>query len=211
MPVSLTQKKAYVANTQPIFSLVKERFGIAPRIALVQSALESNWGISELATAGLNIFSITPGEDWIDAMVNAKSMDAIPTWSTNGHPVVYFPTKEYSKYPPEKIRYWEIPGDIVSKVPDGAGGSLCVVNRYFRKYVSWSECAGDWGGKLASEPRYADAFEDAKAGNLAGFAHEIVASGYVTDPVYATELINTNILIEQMLLDPPPAAPSTVA
>ena len=205
MPTTLTQRKAFITNTENVFQLVQERFGIAPRIALVQSALESNWGVSELANVGLNIFSITPGDEWIDAMVHGKNMDAIKPWSASGHPVVYFPTKEYSKYPPEKIRYWEIPGDIVSKTPDGAGGSLCVVNRYFRKYASWSECAGDWGGKLAQEPRYADAYLAAKAGDLPTFAREIVAGGYATDPVYVTELINTNQLIEQILNSPPTA------
>jgi flagellum-specific peptidoglycan hydrolase FlgJ len=190
MPATLEQKLAFRKAVMPIFKQIQEQFGIEPKIALVQSALESNWGLSQLATEGLNIFSITPGGLWVQAMNKMVDMHTVPTWTVNDHATVYYPTTEYSKHAPEHIHYWDFPGDIVSKKPDGKGGSICVVNRYFRKYISWEESSWDWARKISKTPIYSYAYQLARAGDLNKYALEMHAIGYATDASYETALMN---------------------
>lgn len=201
MPPSIEQKIKFRAQTQTVFTAIENEFTIQPRIALVQSAHESNWGISELAIDGLNIFGMTPGDAWAKAMSANVGMKDVPVWSSLGHSTIFYPTKEYSDLPPEKIHYWDFHGDVVSKSPDGKGGSILVVNRYFRKYSTLEESAWDWARKIAQTPRYALTYEAAKAGDVSAYGAALVKAGYATDPSY-----QAGLLFQARAVDELPAA-----
>jgi hypothetical protein len=191
MPATDLQKSSFWEANRNSFVAVEAALGIKPLIALTQSAEESNWGLSQLATEGLNIFSLTPGSMWLKFKRGEIAEKDVPGWSGAGDPTVSFPTTEYSKYPPNEIHYWEFPGDIVSKRDDGKGGSICTVDRYFRKYVSWAESIWDWARKITKEPLYEEASKYAISGDLKGYANALLKAGYATDPAYALNLINT--------------------
>lgn len=199
MPATIEQKTKFIKDTSAIFLSIENQFGIKSNISLTQAAHESNWGISQLAIEGKNIFSITPGSSWISAINSGDvAIKNIPTWSSLGRPVIYFPTTEYSKLPPEKIRYWEIQGDITEKRNDGNGGSILTVKRYFRQYSNWAESAWDWARKIAKSERYKDAYEVSKTGAVDVYGLEMVKAGYATDPEYAKGLDKTAIAIAKL-------------
>lgn len=196
MPASLDQKLAFRSNTKGIFELIEKQFNIFPLIALVQSAHESNWGLSQLAFEQKNIFGMTVGEGWKKAMRKEVTMETLEPWSSLGNPTGFYPTTEYSNFPPEKIRYWEFPGDVEDKRPDGKGGSILTVKRYFRKYADWHESSVDWGRKISREPRYRFAYEAAKVGDVVHYADCIQKSGYATDQTYQASLIHLAAAIQ---------------
>lgn len=189
MPADLTAKIKFRDATAKFFAAIENEFTIQPKIALVQAALESNWGLSELAVQGNNIFSITPGDAWTQIKNANGDMNSVANWSSLGKPVILFPTTEYSKLPPNKIHYWEVSGDIRKKSDDGHGGTILTVDRYFRKYADWEESSWDWARKIAKFPRYWKAYEAAKIGDLGAFAQALVNVGYATDPAYAAEIL----------------------
>lgn len=192
MPVNLEQKLKFRDSTKNVFKKISEIYSISPRIALMQSAHESNWGISELATQGMNIYGMTPGQSWLSWKRGLSTIESVPKWTIleNGLATVNFLTKEDSKRPPHQIRWWDFPGDIDSKKDDGKGGSICVVRRHFRKYYSWEESAFDWARKISRGVLYAKTYNQARIGDPFQYAEEISDAGYATDEKYAEKLIS---------------------
>lgn len=190
MPATLEQKISFRAKTLDVFAKIENSLGIKKNIGLIQSAEESNWGISQLATDGFNIFSITPGAKWINAKNGAAPLDIahVPSWSKLGIETVHYPATEYSKYAPDHIRYFEFPGDVIKKSPDGKGGSILLVDRHFRKYASWDESAWDWARKISQQGIYAKAYLAAKTGDITNYSVEVDKAGYATDGTYAKQL-----------------------
>lgn len=189
MPADINARIKFRAATLQVFAGIEREFTIQPKIGLAQAALESNWGLSQLATEGFNIFSITPGDAWLAFMRNERKAADVPKWSSLGIETIHFPTTEYSEVAPEHIHYWEFPGDIISKKPNGKGGSICTVERHFRKYATWDESAWDWARKIAQTPRYMYAYEAAKAGDMMAFGAALEKAGYATDAGYPAELL----------------------
>lgn len=177
---------------------VLDSLGIDPSIPMAQAALESNWGQSQLTSDAFNLFGLTPGSQWVSAMNKQIPFTQVPSWSAKGTPVVYFNTKEYSKTAPNKLIYWDFPGDIVSKQDDGNGGTIAVVKRPFRAYTDWGESIKDWLAHLQSLSRYAPALAAAQNGDLDTFAHAIQSGGWATDPAYATGIINAGAVLDDV-------------
>lgn len=190
MPATIEQKLKFRSLTADVFGLIEKEFTIVPKIPLMQSAHESNWGLSQLSQNDKNIFGMTPGRDWLRAMRKEIPMAKVKGWSKSGITTTYYPTTEYSKYPPTKIHWWDFPGDIRDKREDGKGGSILTVLRYFRRYDNWEESAWDWARKIAIDPLYRHAYEAAKAGAVVAYASAIQQAGYATDEHYASSLID---------------------
>lgn len=167
-------KARFKKRLLPVALRMQEEFGIIPDLAIAQAAHESNWGESQLARAAHNLFGVTASDSWIQ----------------NGRDVYSLPSREYSKHPPEKIRYWNREGDVIEKKSDGHGGSILMVEIKFRKYKSWDESIEDWAGKIATDERYSKAIFYAKLGDAAEFFDELQKAGYGTDPAYSSKLQN---------------------
>lgn len=167
-------KTQFKRRLYPVALDIEEALSIPPDFCITQAAHESNWGASELARIAENIFGMTAGAEWVN----------------QGKPVFSIKTKEYSKLPPEKIRYWNREGDIKDKKEDGKGGSILMVEVDFRKYGNWNESMMDWANKISTDERYSKAYEMAKLGIPDAFFYELQSAGYATDPLYGVKLFN---------------------
>lgn len=156
----------------PIAEKIREEYGIPPELCIAQAAHESNWGESQLARAASNLFGIISS----------------PSWVESGREVYPIPSKEYSKYPPEQIKYWSRPGDVIDKREDGNGGSILMVEVQFRKYKSWDDSVLDWASRIATKERYKQAYAYAKMNDADGFFKSLKEAGYATDPNYSLKL-----------------------
>lgn len=56
------------------------RYGILPSITIAQAILESNWGTSELATQGKNLFGVKVGSDWKGNTILMDTREYYDTW-----------------------------------------------------------------------------------------------------------------------------------
>ena len=56
------------------------RYGILPSITIAQAILESNWGTSELATRGKNLFGVKVGYDWRGETILMDTREYHNTW-----------------------------------------------------------------------------------------------------------------------------------
>ncbi len=164
---------------QPIGEIVQTETLIPWSFSFLQAGHESAWGTSRLTIAANNLFGFTANDAWMAAE----------------KPTAKFLSRECSDKPPEQIRYWQFEGDIFEKHKTPAGGSELQVWLFFRKYESWQESLRDWAN-LIMKPRFAKAYEAAKAGNFNEFAQGLEDGGYATDkdpktgkPVYAAKLI----------------------
>jgi flagellum-specific peptidoglycan hydrolase FlgJ len=137
-----------------------------------QAAHESNWGNSGLTQKANNLFGYTANDSWKGDVLSMS-------------------TTEYSNYPPDKIKYWNKPGDIALKEPFKTGSKLTVIVG-FRKYEDWDESCKDWGRNISNLPRYSAAYQYAKLGDLEGYARAVSSAGYASDPNYAQQLINVS-------------------
>lgn len=169
---------------KPVAAQIERETGIKPIIAIAQAAHESNWGLSELSRSANSLFGFTAQKSWVDAK----------------KPTVWRNTDEHSDKPPEQIQYWEYPGDVVSKRPDGTGGSWLTVKRPFRAYASWLESAQDWARLISTSSRYAQAYAAAKNGDLNNFAQEVKNGGYATDPDYPGLIVNAGLKAEAVMV-----------
>lgn len=174
-------KKEFKTKILEIATKEKEISGMDPLITATQAAHESGWGNSKLTLEANNLFGMTANDEWI----NAKK------------PVYEINTVEYSNYPPQKIQYWNRPGDIVSKEMVLAGSKL-LVKVPFRKYLSWDESVRDWALKISTMPRYVKAYEIAKTGNIKEYGIAVKAAGYATDPNYPSLLANVGKEMESL-------------
>lgn len=165
-------KARFKKRLLPVAERIQEELGIVPMLAITQAAHESNWGESQLAKAADNLFGVTASESWVK----------------NGRDVYSIPSREYSKHPPEKIRYWNREGDVIEKKPDGRGGSILMVEIQFRKYKSWDEALEDWASKIANDERYQKAYFYAKLGDAKEFFEELQKAGWASDPSYSNKL-----------------------
>ena len=171
--VPLVDRIRFKKRLLPIAETVREEYGIEPLLCVTQAAHESNWGESQLARVADNLFGMTATQSWYDL-----KKDVYPIG-----------TREYSKFPPEKIRYWNRSGDIISKVSDGNGGSILMVEVDFRKYKNWDESVADWANKIATKERYKQAYYYAKTGDAKDFFASLQAGGWATDPNYALKMM----------------------
>lgn len=170
----------FITKMKPIAEALRQQMGIAALITITQAAHESAWGLSELTTTANNLYGFT----------------ANGSWMTEKRPVVYRNSNEHSTKPPDQIQFWNVNGDIISKDPDGKGGTNLVVKIPFRAYASWLESALDWARLIGSSTRYQTAFSLAKTGNLEAFATAILAAGYATDPAYADKIVAVGKKVE---------------
>jgi flagellum-specific peptidoglycan hydrolase FlgJ len=167
MSVTSELKQPFVDKLLPIAREVYAYAQVHPAILIAQAAHESAWGTSRLTLKANNLFGITAG-----------------SWVGRGRPVFGIPTMEYCPEPPKRIRYWNVPGDIISKKPSPRGGTDLMVNAFFRKYSDWKESCEDWVKLLIR--RYPTAYVAAQLGNFTDFARGL--TGYATDPRYAEKI-----------------------
>ena len=166
-------KDDFIVKMTPAAANVRELFQIHPRCLIAQAAHESRWGLSKLTEYANNLFGMTG-----------------VSWKKEGKPVFEIPTWENSALPPDKIRYWDRPGDIVEnrqlidlKTGDTLGWRYKVI-RPFRKYGSWEDSCMDWAKMIAQADRYKKSYAAAKTGNLDKFDDALKADKYATDPKY---------------------------
>ncbi len=145
------------------------RSGIKSLITISQAAHESGWGGSKLTEKANNLFGFT-GEGW----------------EQEGKPVVRMPTDEW------------IEGSLNNTTGLTVPGRWVTVQRPFRAYSSWAESVRDWSNLMHAN-RYAAAFARARDGDLPGFAREVHAAGYATDPHYASALTAVGVTVQQVL------------
>lgn len=162
--------------------LVEDHYGIKPIITQTQAAHESGWGNSGLTLRANNLFGYTANKSWLTAE----------------KPVIKLETTEYSNYPPEKVKYWNTPDDIIKKEPYNNGSKLIVLVP-FRSYKSWDESVLDWANTIATLVRYFKPYAWAKSGSLKEYAYAIKEAGYATDPNYADQLIQVGEVIKELL------------
>lgn len=172
--VPLTTKIRFKKRLLPIAEKVREEYGIEPLLCITQAAHESNWGESQLARVADNLFGMTATQSWYDLKKEV-------------YPIA---TKEYHHLPPEKIKYWNRPGDILEKRDDGNGGSILMVEVDFRKYRSWDDSVLDWANKIATKERYKQAYYYAKLGEAKEFFDSLQTAGYATDLAYSLKLMS---------------------
>lgn len=177
-----TPPARFVDEIWDVAMKIKAIFGIHPNCLIAHAAHESAWGTSKSATEDNNLFGVMANKEWIDANNTVRER---PTW-------------EFSKYAPDKIRYWERPGDIIAKKAV-SGGTRCLVNRLFRVYGSWESSCLDWAAKMMSL-RYEKAYLAAREGDVERFARAIEAAKYATDNEgYAEKIIRVAKRIDQEL------------
>lgn len=166
---------------RPIAEQMLYEFGIRPEAALAQWAHETGKGTGSIFKASNNLGSITAGS-WAYWGQDSE-------WHANeGKEVIVRATIEYTTK--------ALPGDEVLEYDSGyldpkTGGLLMKVRRKvpFRKYPTLLAAARDWAQLLTQSTRYRAVLQAAKSGDVEGFANALVASGYATDPAYATGII----------------------
>ena len=57
-----------------------QRYGILPSITIAQAILESNWGQSQLAQEGKNLFGVKVGYDWTGDVITLDTREFYDTW-----------------------------------------------------------------------------------------------------------------------------------
>lgn len=172
-------KKEFKERIYQSALLALDKLQIDPLITMTQAAHESNWGNSGLTDKANNLFGYTANQLWKEA----------------NKPMLAMQTTEYSHFPPDKVRYWNTPGDIVEKIPHGTGSKL-TVTVMFRKYENWDESVLDWAKSISKLERYAAAYGWAKEGKLPEYARSVQMAGYATDPTYAEKLILVGKIIQ---------------
>lgn len=160
---------------------IQKRLGIDPLLLITQSAVESNWGRSQLSSDDNNYFGMTAG-----------------SWLTKGLPVVDYPTTEWINKPVDQVAYFETPGDLISKEDAGDGNTKVKVHRYFRHYGSMEESLDDWANLISGLSIYRAAYAASKTGNVNTFAQALQAAGYATDPKYASTLEDFNAQVQAL-------------
>lgn len=168
--------------------------GIPWRFAMIQAYHESRHGSSMLTKVANNLFGVTADDVLTEAGVPpSMELTNVKLWLAThldvAAKVIFMKTEESHALPPEKIRYWTRPGDIVSKINAGTGSNL-FVERPFRKYDDYLGSLQDWSARI--QRRYPLAYVAAKAGKFDDFARALQVEGYATDPTYAAQLIVLN-------------------
>lgn len=181
VPKIISTRHQFIIKLWPIALEIQNQYKLHPYIGITQAAHESNWGLSELTVKANNLFGMTAG-----------------SWVEQRRPVIFMPTTEYSKFPPERVHYWDKPGDILEKRSNGKGGSILKVNRAFRKYASWEFSMQDWAIKITSNPKYRVALESARTGDMSLYAMEMTKAGYATDTNYDQKLIGVHDVVARL-------------
>lgn len=170
-------KKDYVEYVKPFASIIEGAMQIPMILPITQSAHESNFGNSELASRDNNYFGMTIGDSW---------HGEVATW----------PSTEFSPLPPGKIKWWNHEGDIISKRDDGKGGSVLRIGIDFRKYSSPLDSFSDWAKHI--QIIYPSAYEAARENNLIGFFTE-VGKKYGTDGHYTASCLDVLKTIQTLI------------
>jgi len=176
------EKHIFLITVLPLAKGEESLSGIQPIITLSQSAHESNFGVSRLTERANNLFGMTAGS-WIQ---ERKPTYQISSW-------------EHSDYPPEKIKYWNRPGDILNKVINTSGGCDVLVNLDFRMYPNWGASIRDWAIKISNDSRYYKCYEAAKLGDITSYASLIQQAGYGTDKNYCASLLEVAKEVKEFL------------
>lgn len=170
-------KKDYIEYVKPLAKIIEGAMQIPMILPITQSAHESNFGNSELSSRDNNYFGMTRGDVWAGE---------VSTW----------PSTEFSKLPPDKIKYWNHEGDILSKRDDGKGGTILRIGIDFRKYPSALDSFSDWGKHI--ETLYPLAYAAAKQNDLVGFFTE-VGKKYGTDGHYTASCLDVLKTIQTLI------------
>jgi len=167
MSVESELKKPFIDKMLPVAWEIFAYSEIQPKILIAHAAHESHWGTSQLAIRANNLFGLTAG-----------------SWAGRNKSLFGIPTREFCPEPPDEIRYWSVPGDIIEKKASPNGGTDLMVNRYFRAYADWKASCDDWASLLTR--RYPAAYIAAQLGKFEDFARGL--SGYATDPRYVEKI-----------------------
>ncbi len=178
---ALNYKDAFKQNLIDKALEIQKRLGIDPLLLITQSAVESNWGRSELTTQDNNFFGMTGG-----------------SWIKKGLPVADYPTTEWVNKPIDQVTYFETPGDLISKESVSPTQTKVKVHRYFRHYDSMEQSLDDWANLISGLSIYQNAYEAAKRGDIQNFAAALQAAGYATDPKYAQTLVQFNSEVQAL-------------
>ncbi len=161
---------------------IQKRLGIDPNLLITQSAVESNWGRSQLSTDDNNYFGMTAG-----------------SWVNKGLPITDYPTTEWVNKPVDQVTYFDTPGDLISKEDAGNNTTKVKVHRYFRHYDTLEASVDDWANLISGLSIYKDAYASAQAGDLNAFAAALQKAGYATDPQYAQTLVDFGAQVEAIV------------
>lgn len=190
--------KDFLKAIQPAAMEIERRLGIPWLYTATQAAHESRYGNSGLAVNACNLFGVTGDDTLTNAGASPTlDMESVKSWLSEHPevPVLIMKTKEESPYPPEKIRYWTRPGDVIEKTKNG-GGSDLLVERPFRRYESYEDCLTAWAALIMR--KYPDAYDAATRQNFNQFAQALQAGGYATDGAYSTSLVQLHAELEAM-------------
>lgn len=165
-------RKSFLDWAKEYALIVEVDYAIPHLITITNAAHESGNGNSKLTTECCNFFGMTASDDWIN----------------KGKAFKNYPTTEFHSLPPEKIKWWNRPGDILSKEPDGKGGSILKVQVPFRSYEKALDSFQDWAYKIKT--KYPKAYDYALKGDAALFYKHVQEGGYATDTNYAYKLLD---------------------
>jgi flagellum-specific peptidoglycan hydrolase FlgJ len=186
------KQQDFITQMTPVAAQIQQQYGIDPLVTMTQAALESGWGTSGLTKQANNLYGYT-GDDALNAWLVQQGvaantdMGTILGMDTSAAPFIMMQTHESS---PTHALYFTRPNDIISQTQNADGSYDLMVWRPFRKYDSWLSSVQDWAHLIATSPRYAAAYADAKAGDANSFANDVAAAGYATETDYASQLVS---------------------
>lgn len=179
----------FVARVKDVAVDIDTKYGLGFIGTITQASHESDWGNSGLTRSANNLFGFKAGTKWLK----------------EGLPVVRLPTIEFSTSPPDQIKYWEEPGDVLLKIwQEHIKKTQLKVLAAFRRYDSWYSSLQDWAELLTkrSANRYKKAVEAARDGDEELFYRELQAAGFATDPTYSHKLIARGKEVTKLLYGP---------
>lgn len=104
---------------------------------------------------------------------NLYGIKATTDWIQAGLPTYDLPTKEFT------------------------GGRWIETVARWRKYDSWLQSAMDWAFRISTLPRYAEAAEAARKGDIKEYGEKIYKGGYATDPAYPAKIVNVSAMVSR--------------
>jgi len=165
--VKIVTRKQFIDYITPIANDILTNYNIQPNISIAQASFESNFGQSNLAKTGNNLFGIQATSDWIAAGKPVYTTQKTKNSTSGGFLGLFTKT-------------------TTTKISVG-----------FKKYNSWAESFTDWAELIANSGRYEDAYFSAQQGDLQSYAQQVKAAGYdTTDINYASDLVSVDKTIK---------------
>lgn len=136
-------------------------------------------------------------QDVIDAAQAADKEYEVPASVTIAQAILE--TGWFKSFPPGSNNYFGIKAvagqpSVMTTTHEYVNGRYITIQAPFAKYDTLTDCFMAHGKLIADDPRYAPCFQ---AGDPEGFAEELQACGYATDPTYGKQL--TELMGEHML------------